>query len=201
MRQAFLSQVERTLPAIMAITVPETTRFSPAREGAESLLHRRKLGDLTARYVKQERYIRGLIEVFHAIDAAYLAGPPASATSDVGGAVEDEELRRVSALIEVTIARLEQNSRTVFPVISHLRDAVSGAVSVVEKHPSSRQARLVSNSSRDMVNAMIAAVEAGRDLRLALGVLHNRIETELTGRGAPAESVKDVDQFLAECWT
>jgi hypothetical protein len=52
-----------------------------------------------------------------------------------------------------------------------------------------------------MVNAMIAAVEAGRDLRLALGVLHNRIETELTGRGAPAESVKDVDQFLAECWT
>ena len=204
MRQEFLSQVEQTLPAIMAtskVEVSELPALPRVREAAGSaLLRHRKLREGATRYTEQARHIRTVIKLLRKLDSVYLALPRDNDDTGLGEEVEDEHLRRVLRLVELAISNLEADNDRLFPFITQFSVAITPVVRVFKKTRIS-EARVVANDVGDLINAMISAIEANRDLLLAMRILRVRLETELTGTGNPANTIADVEQFLVECWT
>jgi len=139
------------------------------------------------------RSLRSTVSMIRRIDALYMA-PGGETGSDH---VPADILGRIVAIYDMVIEHLETNQNALEPCLDRIVRPIEGVVKVLKRLPLS-EARLVAKDSRDLINAIIGAMEANRDLTLALRLIRTRVEVLVTGRGKPAANADEVRKFLAE---
>jgi hypothetical protein len=202
MRAEFLKQLEQALPAIMApakVEEMEIPALAQARDSAVSPMgQHRRFRQGVARNTRAARADRNLINILRRLDALYLSftrDEQGTALAEAG----DEVLRRLLPALDAVIDERDTNNQAILPMIAQFSTAMMPVVKTLRKVPVA-SARLVAGDARDLMNSMIVAYEASRDLVLALRVLRMRLEVELTGVGEPANSVAELRDFLANAW-
>ena len=205
MRQALLNEVERILPTAVATSKIDTDAFAFFSAGkglpASTLHHHKKMRIGIDKYSRQAKGIQSLVSIFRKIDKDLMSVSTDNSAEAYGEEAGREVIQRVLNLMDVGISQLDQLNENVFPPIIQLVNAVRSSFLGLRKLvPAHHVMQITLDDSRDLLNGMVAAFEARRDLLLEMKVLRARLELELDGKGVTAKNTKELKRFLTETW-
>lgn len=205
MRYSLLSSLEKVLPQLASpatFSVPEMPSFPVAKETARAFYDfHRKIGAMTSKYNERVKNVRSVIALMNTLDELIMA--PEAELSDNNffedGQASDDDLRKLLSIFDAVISSHGFDNEAYLKAIGKVAEPFARITRLFKtvKNPIVQD---VAADLRAWINSMISAVEAERDLMLAMKVARSRIEMELDTQRKTADSDDDLKSFLESCW-